>query len=124
MNNQLKDNSHLLNFSEWYKFVVEYQELYECIILSNEDYLGIDEFFDYYLMSPNNLYYCPNRDKTYPIGSKSRTASSYENLIEILEKYRNHYEKMFLYTINKDDVGNYTVRFAVFPEKDHLGTHS
>ena len=124
MNNQLKDNSHLYNFSEWYKFVVEYQELHECIILPNEDYLGIDKFFDYYLRSPNNLYYCPNRDKTYPIGSKSRTASSYENLIEILEKYRNHYEKMFLYTINKDDVGNYKVRFAVFPEKDHLDAHS
>ena len=47
MNNQLKDNSHLYNFSEWYKFVVEYQELHECIILPNEDYLGIDKFFDY-----------------------------------------------------------------------------
>ena len=118
MINALKDNSHLLDFNKWYEFVVKNPE-YGHTILSNEEYLEISEYFDYYLTSPNNLYYCATRDKTYPICSKSRMANSYKDLIESLQKYRNHYEKMFLYMIIKPNTETYKVRFAVFPENDH-----
>jgi hypothetical protein len=129
-----KDNSHLLDFSKWYEFVVktaDYAE-YGHTILPNGEYFEISNFFDYYLtyeiiirnfdyylVCPNYHYYCPIRDKTYPICSKSRTVSSYENLIKELEKYRNHYEKMFLYMISKPDSQTYKIRFAVFPEIEH-----
>jgi hypothetical protein len=118
MNNALKDNSHLPDFNKWYEFVVKTPD-YGHTILSNEEYLEISEYFDYYLTSPNNLYYCPIRDKTHPIQSKTMVASSYENLIEELKKYRNHYGKMFLYMIIKPNTETYKVRFAVFPETDH-----
>jgi hypothetical protein len=121
MNNELKDNSHLLDFSGWYESIVSNNNYSEFgyTILSNEEYLDISKFFDYYLCSPNNLYYCPTRDKTYPITSKTRVAHSYKDLIEGLEKERNHYEKMFLYVIIKPDVQTYKIRFAVFPEIEH-----
>jgi hypothetical protein len=121
MNKEHKDNSHLLDFSKWYEFVVrttDYPE-YGHTILPNEEYLEISNFFDYYLVCPNYHYYCPIRDKTYPICSKSRTVSSYENLIKELEKYRNHYEKMFLYMISKPNSQTYKIRFAVFPGIEH-----
>jgi hypothetical protein len=124
MTNALKDNSHLPDFNRWYKFLVkmhecDYEYGYGYDILSNEEYLEISEFFDYFLNSPNNRYYCPTRDKTYPIGSKSTTASSYKDLLETLQKYRSHYEKMFLYMVTKPTTETYKVRFAVFPENDH-----
>ncbi len=113
-----KDNSHLLDFNKWYEFVVgtiDYPE-YGHTILPNEEYLEISNFFDYYLVCPNYHYYCPIRDKTYLICSKSRTISSYGNLIKELERHRNHYEKLFLYMISKPDSQTYKIRFAVFPE--------
>jgi hypothetical protein len=119
MNNELKDNSHLLDFSRWYESILITNNYSGYNILSNEEYLDISKFFDYYLCSPNNLYYCPTRDKTYPITSKTRSASSYKDLIEGLEKYRYHYEKMFLYMIIKPDIQTYKIKFAVFPEIEH-----
>ena len=124
MNNAIKDNLHLPDFNKWYEFLVrmhefDYEHGCEYTILSNKEYLEISKYFDYFLNSPNNLYYCPTRDKTYPIMSKSRTASSYKDLLELLQKYRNHYEKMFLYMVTKPITETYKVRFAVFPENVH-----
>ena len=123
MNNKLKDNSHLLDFSKWCEYMVKnpsdihYNE--NNFLLSNEEYLGISNFFDYYLVSPNNHYYCPVRDKTYPIWSRSLICDSYENLIEKINRYRSKYEKMFLYMAYKES-NNYKVRFAKFFEEWHL----
>ena len=120
MTDKRKDNSHLLDFSRWYEFVVrtidnpDYPE-YGHTILSNEEYLEISKFFDYYLSCPNYHYYCPIKDKIYYFSSRYRLATSYENLIEELKRYRSHYEKLFLYTIGKPDSQTYKIRFAFIP---------
>jgi hypothetical protein len=91
--------------------------------LTEKNLMEIFGFFDHFMGSPNSTYYDEQTRKTYPIGSRSLTFETYEDLKVKITRYRQHYEKLILYTlgINRKN-GNFYVRFAVFPShQDNCG---
>ena len=81
----------------------------------------IASLFDHFTLSPNNLYYDDKTQKIYPIGSKSRSFSSIEEIKEKISLYREKYDKLILYAIQLEPTQQlYKVRWAVFPEQGHM----
>lgn len=74
----------------------------------------IASYFDCFVCSPCNKYYCPQNGKTYLFECKTRKYSSLEDLKENLSRYRKEYDRMILYTLNENNI-----RFAVFNLSDH-----
>jgi hypothetical protein len=114
----LINNDHL-NYNSWYeklKFIWDYDknEGWEAAKV-DEQILQVFSLFDYFMSSPNSLYYDSITNKTYPIGSKSAFFNTIDEIKEKMPLYRTKrkYEKLFLYSIEKNtQTKKYKVRFA------------
>lgn len=130
------NNQHLWSFDEWHRkfFIENYgrysidgveidqfgEYLFKTVDPTYDELVEIGSFFDYFIYSPNNLYFCVERQKEYPICSKSRKFNSLEELKLFLIKYKEHYEKLFLYSfIVIPETREYKIRFATFPYNDY-----
>ena len=132
MTNQQK----LWNFDKWYNCFIK-REWFEQSWRREEEWICPTEgelskeclenfcsIFDYFMCSPNNLYYDDPSGFWFPVGSKSiiydDLDSAKKNILTI--KRSNGYEKLFLYSLRllKDEnQSKWKVRYAAFPTLDH-----
>jgi hypothetical protein len=106
----------LWDFETWYKN----GERPNVTDLSEEKIKEMCSLFDYFTCSPNNRLHDNKTNKIYPICSRSRSFLTYEEALDFLKRYKAHYEKLILYSIQICEVMNeksYKIRFAVFPER-------
>ena len=83
---------------------------------SNNELIQISSLFDYFICSPNNLYFCEKRQREYPICSKSRKYENFEELVKGIPSYKEKYEKLFLYSVLIiAETNEYKIQFAAFP---------
>lgn len=133
------NDKHLTSFETWYQVFFENgkREIIngrefdrfggskiKTIDPSKDEILKICSLFDHFICSPNNLYFCETRQQEYPIGSRSLNSDTLEDLLRVINLYKEKYEKLFLYSLQIiDETQEYKVRFATFPYKgyDKLG---
>jgi len=83
---------------------------------SKDELIQIGSLFDYFMPSPNNLYFCEKRQRKYPIGSKTVKCKNFVELEKEILRYKENYEKLFLYSVRIIfETNEYKIRFAVFP---------
>lgn len=127
----LSNNKNLWSFEKWHQRFFENDERYiidekefnqfgcsyvKTIDPSKDELIQIGSLFDYFMPSPNNLYFCEKRQRKYPIGSKSRKCKNFVELEKEILRYKEHYEKLFLYSVQIIfETNEYMIRFAVFP---------
>ena len=88
---------------------------------SKDRLIQIGSLFDKFMCSPNNLYFCEKRQEKYPIGSRSTIYKNFEELIEGIPRYREKYEKLFLYDVSIiSETNEYKIKFAGFPTERDL----
>lgn len=128
MNN---NDKHLASFETWYQLYFENRKReiingrefdrfgaygVKTIDPPKDEIIKICSLFDHFICSPNNLYFCETRQQEYPICSKSRHFVTIEDLFLGINRYKEYYEKLFLYSLQIiDETQQYKVRFATFP---------
>ena len=112
---KMKGVVNSITFEKWFETGKTWLDT--CCLLE-EQAREIAGLFDHFMLRPNNLYYDDKTQKVYPIGSKSRSFSSIEEIKQKISLYREKYDKLILYAIQLDLATQqfYKVRFAVFPE--------
>jgi len=117
------DGKHLWTFETWYdRYIYDYEdplfrrgvnyEQYE-METSKDRLVQIGSLFDKFMSSPNSLYFCEKRQERYAIGSRSRIYKNFEELIEGIPRYREKYEKLFLYDVSIiSETNEYKIKFA------------
>jgi hypothetical protein len=132
MNN---NDKHLASFETWYQVFFENRKSeiingrefdrfggygVKTIDPPKDEIIKICSLFDYFICSPNNLYFCETRQQEYPIGSKSLKCGTLGDLLEKINRFKGKYEKLFLHSLQIiDETQQYEVRFATFPYADY-----
>ena len=87
---------------------------------SKDELIQIGSLFDHFICSPNNLYFCEKRQLVYPIGSKFKKYENFEELMKGIPRYKEKYEKLFLYSVLIiAETNEYKISFAAFPYPDY-----
>jgi hypothetical protein len=115
-------------FEEWFKHSTRESSVNwpPTCCLPEERAREIAALFNHFMKNPNDLYYDYKTQKVYPIGSKSRTFSSIDEVKEKISLYREKYDKLILYSIQLETETEpvthqfYKVRWAVFPEQNRM----
>ena len=134
------NDKHLTSFETWYRVFFEnkkrriinglefdqFEEYkFKTIDPPKDEIIKICSLFDHFICSPNNLYFCEARQREYPIGSRYSNFDTIEDLLRVINLFKEKYEKLFLYSLQIiDETKQYKVRFATFPYEgyDKLGS--
>lgn len=129
------NDTTLHTFEKWYHFFFERHENeivngieidrfggcgVKTIDLPKDELIQIGSLFDHFICSPNNLYFCEKRQLVYPIGSKFKKYENFEELMKGIPRYKEKYEKLFLYSVLIiAETNEYKISFAAFPYPDY-----
>ena len=107
---------------DWYRQPIENGDIGQVEKETSKDRLiQIGSLFDKFMCSPNDLYFCEKRQEKYAIGSRYSIYKNFEELIVGIHRYREKYEKLFLYDVSITSKSNgYKIKFAAFPTKMNL----
>ena len=132
------DGKHLLPYELWYHQYIDKNNWAENWVHFPEEFILKDKpiykketskdrldqmgsLFDKFMLSPNSRYFCEKRQELYAIGSRVKICKNFEELMEVIPRYREIYEKLFLYNVAIDiETNEYKAKFAGFPTERDL----